>query len=63
MKQFIYKGTGDTLFALGHELKKGQPFTTEDPAVIELLSHSANVQEYQPEESKKPSRKTDADKS
>lgn len=64
MKTFVYTGTGTSLFALGAELKKGVPYSTDDKPLIELLSNTVDVEEYKPgEDTKKPLRKSDADKS
>jgi hypothetical protein len=63
MQTFVYKGTGTSLIALGAELKKGEPFTTDDKQLIELLSNTVDVEEVKPGEVTKPPRKPDVDRS
>ncbi len=66
-RTFIYKGDQKALRVQDSVLQHGQPFTTDDPVVIEELSVLVDVEEVKSserkEEPKKPSKKNDADES
>lgn len=62
MKTFVYKGPAEKLRVLGHELRRNQPFTTDDKKLVERLTLLIEVEEVKPgeQEEKRRSRKSDA---